>query len=133
MSYSAFILLPVHQEVSLEQIEQLLRTFFEQSDNPENQKARIIRNNTTIQYKRNNWNAYIAPVNNVNVSTENPEIAQQIQQKRPNTTNNTVYIAKLEITTSKDRTMDYFNDYVLILERLEQIPHALLYDGCIPL
>lgn len=128
MSYSALVLLPAHQDASLEQIEQLMRVFFEQSNNPKNQKARIIRHNDSVEYQRNTWNAYITLVNHHRISTENPNIAQQIQQKHPDITGNMVYIAKIEVTTSKDRHMEYFNDYVLILERLEHIPDALLYD-----
>jgi len=38
------------------------------------------------------------------------------------------YACRLEIFSDKDRTLDYFNDYALVIEQLAQLPDAIIYD-----
>jgi hypothetical protein len=128
MSYSAVILLPEDTSTSLDVIEQRLRAFFESSANSINRQARIIRNQDSVQYIRNDWFAWIAPLTRPSISSDDFHIAPQIQAKYPSISQNTRYTAKMEVSTSKDSSMEYFNDYALILEQLQTIPSILIYE-----
>jgi hypothetical protein len=128
VSYTAFVFLPERVSVSLNQVADLVRQFFESSEHPENQFVRVTVGNDVVVVSRDNWSLFIGYPVKPFAFEGNEIITQQLRQRHPNIINTTSHTCQIEVSTNKDPDMDYFNDYILVLEQLTQLPDAIVYD-----
>jgi hypothetical protein len=128
MGYAAFVFLPIDAPLSLADIELRLRAFFADSQHPANRAVHIQRHSDCISLTRERWSLYISTNCHSPGHLDSKTIASYLADMRPELVSKMPYGCRLEIFSDKDRTLDYFNDYALVIEQLARLPDAIVYD-----
>ena len=128
MGYAAFVFLPIDAPLSLADIELRLRAFFADSQHPANRAVHIQRHSDCISLTRDRWSLYISTNCRSPTHLDSKAITSYLADMRPELVSKMPYACRLEIFSDKDRTLDYFNDYALVIEQLAQLPDAIIYD-----
>jgi hypothetical protein len=128
MGYAAFVFLPIDTPLSLADIELRLRAFFTDSQHPANRAVHIQHQPDCISVTRDRWSLYISSNCQSPAHLDSQTIASHLAQMRPELVSKMPYGCRLEIFSDKDRTLDYFNDYALVIEQLARLPNAVVYD-----
>jgi hypothetical protein len=123
MSYETFVMLPTTTQVTLPEIETRLRTLFSNSiktrpDFQISQRADYIELNFT------NYRFYVGIADEPHVLRE----AQEIAAEFPEVEFKGEYDKRIEISADDDPNMDYFNDFVFIVEELQNLEGAIAYQ-----
>jgi len=129
MSYSAFVFCPRDSTISLDDVDICLQTFFEASEHSANRTVDIRHQSDHIHITHNHWSVYIATVNQPPTHLDGAAIAAYLAQIRPELLPKMPFDCRWEIFSDKDRTLEYFNDYALIVEQLMQLPDVILYES----
>jgi hypothetical protein len=128
MAYATFVFLPIDMPLSLADVELRLRAFFANNEHPDNRAIHIQRQSDCISVTRDRWSLYISTDCRAPAHLDSQTITSHLAQMRPELISRMPYSCRLEIFSDKDRTLDYFNDYVLVVEQLAQLPDAIVYD-----
>jgi hypothetical protein len=128
MGYTAFVFLPIDTRLSLTDVELRLRAFFADSQHPANRAVHIQRQSDCINVTRDRWSLYISTDCWSPAQLDSQTIASHLAQMRPELVCKMPYGCRLEIFSDKDRMLEYFNDYALVVEHLARLPDAIVYD-----
>jgi hypothetical protein len=128
MGYAAFVFLPIDMPLSLTDVELRLRAFFANNQHPDNHAIHLQRQSDRISVTCDRWSLYISTDCRSPAHLDSQTITSHLAQMRPELASKMPYGCRLEIFSDKDRTLNYFNDYVLVFEQLAQLPDAIVYD-----
>lgn len=126
MAYQAFVLLPSDSDASIEEVRRILEDYY--SDDERDVTFNETENKLTVTID-DEWDLYIDRNSKPHVIRESQEMAEMFAAQRPDKDEIASSGVRLEISTDDDDDMDYFNDYVEILEQLESFPGAKLWEG----
>jgi hypothetical protein len=131
LSYQALILLPSDTDASLQKAETELHAFF---DKLKGDKLRGVHiqsetQNSWVVLTINGWKLFIRLSTATGNQEESQEIADRLGTQCPVDLRLKPYGARFEITSDPDPNMDYFNDYVFVVEALSSFEGAVALDG----
>lgn len=130
MSYHAMILVPPHNTVSLQNIEEKLRTFYT------NDQRRIqfsydrdyAEGALFLKLSVNDWICKIYFLTDDDIIEEAREMAEESAANHPEKNLIASCASRFEIACAPDANMDYFNDYVWVLNVIETFPPVYIWD-----
>jgi hypothetical protein len=125
MSYQAFILLPSDTDVSLEEVRRILEDYY--SDDARDVDFKETENKLTVTI--DDWRLSVNLNSKPSVIVESKEMAEAFAGGRADQNEIASSGVRLEISGGDDDEMDYFNDYVEILEQLEDFKGAKVWEG----
>jgi hypothetical protein len=126
--YEALILLPLGTSASLDDAEQLITGFIERQDAGK-ERYDLSRHGSTLYMAVGEWSVAIRFNASPSVIEEARQIGDYYGANRHDKELLATYGSRFEIeSVTDDPGMDYFNDYVLILELLSSYPSAKIFD-----
>lgn len=124
VSYKALILLPPTSSASIAEAEDKLRTFY-RNDGCD---AIIQRHETVIEVIIGEWNCCVYLSSEPHVLVESQEMAELFAAARPDREEIATCNRRFEVIGT-DPNMDYFNDYLFVLQVLESFPSVKVWEG----
>jgi hypothetical protein len=134
IKYSAFVFIPKTTEVSLEDAERKIRTFFGEEKFPETNIEVFLSNdkflnNFQLILKVDDWSIYIILNSDIYVSEEAIEIAEKYSLEDINRQASLKNCnSRFEVYSDTDPNMYYFNFYIWVVELLCEYEGALAFD-----
>lgn len=125
MSYQAFILLPSDSDVSIEDVRQALENYY--VDDPRDIAFDTADNSLDVAIE--DWDLYVTVNSSPHVVEESEEMAEMFANQRPDKDEIAACGKRLEISSEEDEDMDYFNDYIEIIEQLGKFKGAKIWEG----
>ncbi len=132
--YQAFIMLPTPDDLSIDLVRAKLQQVFDRIDSPP-QVETTLPDRLTISIARGDnstsadWQIRVATNCTPSVLVEARAIAAaHLEPDDPRQTALATYPCRIEIGCDPDPTMDRFNYYVYVLEALETLPGAIVFD-----
>ena len=121
--YKLLVFIPPLSSVTLEEVVEKLRTKFA------SQKVSIARSGEKVVIKRESWSLNVYWEDEPHVLEEAQEIADHFANHRPD--KDVIASSQRRLTTAgdPDPNMDYFNDYVWMIEAFEAIPEFIIFDA----
>lgn len=125
MSYSQMVLLCSEESLDLAQIEQRLSADIPSADL---YRSSIPRGGEFLELTWNDWAIAVGYEKGDVVAEESREIAEAYAEFRPDRSAIAHCRQRIVVNSAPDPEMEHFNDFVLVLESLEKIPGAVLFD-----
>lgn len=125
VSYKALVLLPPTSSASIEEAEDKLRTFYR------NNECDVIiqRCETVIDVIIGGWTCSVHLSSEPYVLVESQEMAELFAAARPDQEEIATCNRRFEVVVGTDPNMDYFNDYLFVLQALESFSGAKVWEG----
>jgi hypothetical protein len=120
--YHTLALIPQHVNISFDETAHAIKERFARD------KVKVIVETALIRVKRNNWELRIWYEEKPEVLVESQEIASNFATKRDDATIIASCNRRFITSADRDPKMDYFNDYVFVLEALESINGIILFN-----
>ncbi len=126
MAYQAFILLPSDTEVSIEEVRRILENYY--SDDAGEVTFETDGNKLTVTIDE--WECFVYLNSKPSVLEESKQMAEIFAAQRRDRDEIAASGVRLEITTEDDNEeMEFFNDYVEIVEQLGKFRGAKTWEG----
>jgi hypothetical protein len=126
--YIALILLPDNTNASLEKAKLKLIEYFNHNYFA-NYNVRIAIKEGKLILTVDEWSMFITVNSEPYVLVEAQEIAELFATENdPNKNALATYSARFELSSAPDPNMDYFNDYVFVIENLCEFTGAVAFD-----
>jgi len=123
MSYTAQILIPSAEDASIEALHEFFVDFYSDAED-----VSVSSEETKITIQINDWKCTVAFNTSESVLVESREMAEFFAKDRPDQSEIAKSEARFEVATDADMEMDYFNDYVEIVEQLESYDNAKVFE-----
>jgi hypothetical protein len=131
MAYSAFVLLPPETDANGAKLAGLLSQYFKGSE-PLMEMVKTMEDSSVVHYaillRWHDWRMQAALNTDPNILESSREIAQKHGQARADFDRISSCDKRIEVLCEPDPSMNHFNDYMLVLQALEEIPGAVLFD-----
>ena len=131
MAYSAFALLPPEADADGSKIAEILSQYFKGSEPIKEMRKTMGQSSVmhwAIRLRWHHWRMQIALNTNSDILEDSRKIAQEYGQGRSDSDIIASCDRRIEVLCEPDPNGDHFNDYVSVLEALEKIPGAILFD-----
>jgi hypothetical protein len=139
MSYNAFILLPSVASVSPEGVLNRIQDFYRALCREGQPPARFENRHGEVTLIIEGWSLRVILDHGEHVIEEAAEIVEDLEAGRLTASEPRLldqakaiglgsYTARLDISSDDDPNMDYFNDYIFVIEALNAIPGAVAFD-----
>jgi len=125
MAYEALILLPSDSDVSIEEVHRTLENYF--AGDAREIAFSVAGNRLTIAF--GDWNCYVALNSAPSVLEESKDLAAIFAKDRPDREAIAASGIRLEVAADDDDEMEYFNDYLMTVEKLGQYRGAKIWEG----
>lgn len=126
MAYKAFILLPTDTEVSIEDVRRILEDYYSDDAGEVTFETEGSKLTVTID----EWECFINRNSQPSVLEESKDMAKIFASKRLDKDEIAASGVRLEILTEDDNEeMEFFNDYVEIVEQLGNFRGAKIWEG----
>jgi hypothetical protein len=125
MSYEAFILLPPNSAASLEQAEVRLLNFYKNNE----RSVKTQRYEKKLDLIIDGWICHIYLNRQPHVLAESKEMAETFASDRADKIAISGCDRRFEIICQPDPDLDYFNDYLFVLEELGSLDGAKTWEG----
>ena len=125
MSYKAFILLPDTSNITLDEAKNILSSGFRDDE------RRISINkddNKKLVILIEDWKCSIYPNTNASVLEESAELAEHFARSSIEKNEIKSYSKRLEVICEDDPEMQFFNDYLTVLQELGSIKNAKVWE-----
>ncbi|PQO26639.1 hypothetical protein [Blastopirellula marina] len=128
MSYSQMILLTSAEPMDLGQIVEHLAGEFATQAEIVIHASTTADGSTFLELQKGDWSIAVSYESGDIVAEESQEIARLYAEFRPDRDEIAACRQRIDVVTTADPEMEHFNDFVLLLERLEKLPGAVLFD-----
>lgn len=128
MSYTAMVLLPTDTSVSLQQVEAKLRSTLSSTPAGQSGAIEVFREETQLTLFINDWSLYIWADSSPTVLEETQGIVELFGGDRADQAELATYGFRLDISCDADPDLEYFDDYVLVLKAMKELPKAVVFD-----
>jgi hypothetical protein len=128
MKYTAFALVPSDTDTSLRQAETYIREFYAQQSHAASGTIQIVSQDETLTIHLDSWRMFVVYNCEPYVLEESKDIAEMLSRRHPEMMKLQGYGCRFELWSDEDPNMDYFNEYLFVLEQLSKIPEAVLVD-----
>lgn len=125
MAYDALILLPADSDVSIEEVRQILENYYSDGETD----ITFDENENELTVTIDDWNCFISLESGPDVIEESRELAKMFAKDRPDRDEIAASGIRLSISTDDDEDMDYFNDFLEILQELGDLRGARVWEG----
>ena len=125
MAYQAFILLPSDSEASIEDVRRILEDYY----SGDVRDITFNDNENKLTVTIDDWDLSINRNSKPHVIEESREMADKFAGQRPDKNEIASSGVRLEVSTDDDDNMDYFNDYLEIIEKLGNFKGAKIWEG----
>lgn len=123
MAYKALILLPSDTDASIDGARRVLEDFY--ADDAGDVAFETSENRLTVTI--DDWNCRIALNSRPSVLEESQEMASHFPDRADKDQIASSGV-RFEVTTDDDAEMDFFNDYILIIEKLGEFKGAKIWE-----
>ncbi|WP_050046165.1 hypothetical protein [Scytonema millei] len=126
MFYKASVLLALGDRRSLQDAEMKLVRFFTHKLAERSVSTLFFENRLAVTF--DNWSLYIYLNSEPEVLKESQEIASTFAHNHPDRAVIATCKSRFEISSDSDPSMAHFNDYILVVEQLSELPGAFVFE-----
>jgi hypothetical protein len=128
MSYTAMVLLPTDTPVSLQQVEAKLRSALGSTPAGQSGAIEVFREESQLTLFINDWSLYVWADSSPTVLEETQGIVELFGSDRADQSTLATYGFRFDISCDADPDLEYFDDYVLVLKVMKELPKAVVFD-----
>lgn len=125
MSYKALVLLPPTSSTSIEEVKDKLRTFYKNDE----RDVIVQQHETVIEIVIRGWTCSVHLSSEPHVLIESQQMAEIFAAARLDKDEIATCNRRFEVISEPDPNIDYFNDYIFILQALESFPGIKIWDA----